>query len=186
MEGVISRLKYPKLLLLILTFVVAYFMFSGKAFLPFRSALVSLSYVGAFISGFFFTYGFTSAPATAMLLILAKEVNVPAAGFIAGLGALAGDLVIFKIVRYSLADEIKRLSKERVFGVINHRIPRLFRKYAVATFAGFIIASPLPDEIGVSLLAGATKISTGVFSIVSYLLNTFGILVVLAIGSKMM
>jgi len=52
----------------------------------------------------------------------------------------------------------------------------------VAIFAGFVIASPLPDEIGVSLLAGTTKISTRTFAILSYFLNTAGIFIVLLAG----
>lgn len=55
--------------------------------------------------------------------------------------------------------------------------------YLSAGVAGFIIASPLPDEIGVTLLAGVTKIETRVVAVVALTLNTVGIFAVLAIGS---
>lgn len=181
MNKILSKVKYPKFLLLILTFAIAYFIFKQRDFLPFHSTLLSLGYAGAFLAGIFFAYGFTAAPATAILLILAKEQNILLSGFIAGFGALIGDLLIFRFVRHSFADEIERLSKEKAINRLS-RIPAPFKKYLTAVFIGFIIASPLPDEIGVSLLVAVTKISTRMFSVFSYTLNTAGIFAVLAIG----
>lgn len=183
MGGVLSKLKYPKFFALILTFIVAYIIFKERNFLPFQDALLSLGYLGAFLSGIFFTYGFTAAPATAILLILAKEQNIFLAGFIAGFGALIGDLVIFKFIRYSFSDEIKKLSKGKVSNYFSDKSPYLFKKYLIPILAGFIISSPLPDEIGISLLAASTTISIRVFSIISYILNTAGIFVILIIGT---
>jgi len=177
------RIKYPKFILLILTFILAYIIFKESDFLPFHNFLLSLNYLGTFLSGLFFTYGFTAAPATALLLILAKEQNIFLASIIAGLGALIGDLTIFKVIRFSFKDEIKKLSKEKIVAKFNSRIPDIVKKYFIPVAAGFIIASPLPDEIGISLLATSKIVSTKVFSLMSYLLNTIGILIILIIGS---
>lgn len=183
MDNVWSRIKYPKLLLLLLTFAVAYLIFKERNFLPFHNFLLSMGYLGVFLAGIFFVYGFTAAPATAILLILAKEQSIILAGFIAGVGALMGDLVIFKFIRYSFADELEKLSKEKIITRLNHNAPNLLKKYFVPVLAGFIIASPLPDEIGVSLLAASRQISLELFSIISYVLNTAGIFVILIAGS---
>ncbi len=184
MKKILSKIKYPKLFFLIFTFIVAYFMFAGRDFLLFRSFLLNLEYFGVFLAGIFFAYGFTAAPATAMLLILSKGQNIFFTGFIAGLGALAGDLIIFKFIRHSFADEIKKLSEERAINDLNNKIPATLKKYFIIVLAGFIIASPLPDEIGVSLLAASqSTISTKIFSILSYFLNTLGIFAILLIGS---
>jgi len=183
MNKILLKLKYPKFLLLLLTFVVAYILLSGRNFLPVRNILSSFSYLGTFLAGMLFVYGFTAAPATAILLILAKGQNILLAGFIAGFGALIGDLLIFKFIRYSFADEIKKLTKEKVFVRVNNKIPKILKKYFVPVLACFIISSPLPDEIGVSLLAASTTISTRVFSVLSYILNTAGIFVILIIGN---
>lgn len=183
MKKILSKIKYPKLLLLIFTFIVAYLIFTGKDFSPFHELLLSLGYFGTFLSGIFFAYGFTAAPATAILLILSNEQNIFFAGFIAGFGALIGDLIIFKFIRYSFMDEIKKLSRQKTLNNFNNKIPSLLKKYFIPVLAGFIIASPLPDEVGVSLLASSWSISTKLFSIFSYLLNTTGIFVILIIGS---
>jgi hypothetical protein len=44
--------------------------------------LVSLGYPGTFLAGILYAYGFTSAPATAVLLILSVEQDIFLAGFI--------------------------------------------------------------------------------------------------------
>jgi len=176
------KIKYPKFALLLLTFVIAYALLSWRSTLPFQDVLLSLGYFGAFILGIFFAYGFTAAPATVFLLMLAKDYNIFLFGLIGGLGALTADLFLFTFIRSSFADEIKKASNEKVVKKFSHMIHGHLKKYVVPALAGFIIASPLPDEIGVCLLA-TSKISPRAFSVLSYLLNTLGILTVLAIGS---
>ncbi len=45
-----------------------------------------------------------------------------------------------------------------------------------------MIASPLPDEIGVALLSGTTKLSDRAFGIFCVTMNTLGILVILLLA----
>ena len=180
------RIKYPKLLLLLLSLLFAYILFKGKIFLPFHNFLLSLGYLGAFFSGFFYSYGFTAAPATAILLILAKEHNIIFASLIAGFGALIGSLIIFFYVRYTLRDELTKLSHEPLVHKIEVEEAKLFGKHIheiKMAFAGFLIASPLPTEIGISLMSSIKRISIKKFAIISYLLNTAGIFVILIIGN---
>ncbi|MEK6892248.1 MAG: hypothetical protein AABX25_03625 [Nanoarchaeota archaeon] len=176
--------KYPKFLLLFITIIIAYIMFYGKTYPPLQNFLSSAGYLGTFISGIFFVYGFTAAPATVILLVLAKEQNIWVAGLIGGLGALIGDLIIFKFLRVSFADEVSRLMHEKLISKVNKKVPNIFKKYLIPVFAGFIIASPLPDEIGVALLAINQNISMKIFTIISYVLNTIGIYVILLIGTS--
>ncbi len=179
------KIKYPKLILLLLTIFLAYFLFSGRDFAPLHSFLLSLGYVGIFFTGAFYSYGFTAAPATAVFLVIAKYENIYVASLIGGLGALLGDLVIFLFVRQSLNDEIGKLSKTELVKAINKEEKRLFgsfRHYITAVFAGFLIASPLPTEAGVALLASLKKVSVEKFIYIAYALHTFGIFIILYIG----
>ncbi|MFH1248585.1 MAG: hypothetical protein V1660_00340 [archaeon] len=182
MNKILAKVRYPKFLLLILTFVIAYILFSGRNFPLVNNALSSLGYLGTFLAGILYVYGFTAAPATAILLILAKQQNILAAGLIAGFGSLLGDLVIFNFIRLSFDDEIERISKEKAVVYLEKKMPPLLKKYLIPVLAGFIIASPLPDEIGVSLLAASRSISLKAFSVLSYVLNTGGIFVILIMG----
>lgn len=174
--------KYPKFYLLILTFFLAYILFTQRIFLPLRLSLIALDYTGIFLTGMLYSYSFTASTATAALLLLAKEHEILITGILAGFGALISDLLIFKFIRTTFQDEIKKLSNEKFIFYINRKIPGFLRKSIVPIIAAILIASPLPDEIGVSLFAAATKISINKFSIISYTLNTAGIFIILLIG----
>ena len=176
-------LAYPKLLLLIITFILAYLIFAGRTYHPLTDFVLMAGYLGTFIAGALFAYGFTAAPATAILLLLSKEQNIVAAGLIGGLGALIGDLLIFSFIRISFSDEIKRISNEKIIKTFNSHMPNHIKKYLLPVFAGFVIASPLPDEIGVTLLAAYKQMSFELFTMLSYALNTTGILFVLYVGT---
>ena len=177
--------KYPKFLLLFTTFLIAFLLFSGRTNPKFHVFIVSLGFLGTFLTGILFVYGFTAAPATAIFLILAKEQNILLAGMIGGLGALLGDLFIFNFIRHSFKDEVEKLYREKIIVYTNHKTPSFLRRYLLPVVAGFIIASPLPDEIGVTMLAASKSISAKVFSVISYVLNTAGIFVILIIGGSM-
>lgn len=185
MKKLFFKLKYPKLLVLVLTFILAYFIFRQWNSLPFHDEILSLGYFGIFLAGGFYAYGFTAAPATAVLLSLSKFQNLFLAGLIGGFGALMGDLIIFFFIRYQLNDEIKSLSKTKIAKFIDKEEKIIFghfKKYALAAFSGFIIASPLPTEIGVTLMSSIRGLSVKKFAIIAYILHTIGILIILAIG----
>ena len=181
--NILSEIKYPRLFLLILSFIVAYLLFSNRSFTPLHNILILLGYLGTFLAGILYAYGFTAAAATAMLLIFAKEQNFFLAGLIAGIGALLSDLIIFLFIRHTFAEEIKRLSGEKFFQRIQKKISSNIQRYVLVAFAGFIIASPFPTEIGVTLMASMKNISTKKFAVMAYLLHTTGIFTILLIGS---
>jgi uncharacterized membrane protein YdjX (TVP38/TMEM64 family) len=131
------RIKYPKLLLLVLSYVIAFFMFAGRSYASLHDTLVFLGYFGTFLAGFLYVYAFTAAPATVILLILAKEQNLLLEGFIAGLGALLGDFTIFYFVRYSLSGEIQKLLKEKIVKSVQKKVPSPIQKCLLASLASF-------------------------------------------------
>ena len=169
--------------MLVLSFIVTYIVFAEVAYVPIHDALVVLGYFGVFLAGFLYAYAFTAMPAAAILLILAKEQNLLFAGLIAGIGALLSDLLIFHFIRHGFSDEVQKLSNEKIVKVIHRSIPDSIRAYLFVTFAGFLIASPLPTEIGVTLMASIKRISTKKFAVIAYVLHTSAIFVILLIGS---
>jgi len=169
--------------LLVLSFIIAYILFADRPYIPLHNALVFLGYFGTFLAGFLYAYAFTAAPAVAILLILAKEQNLLFAGFIAGVGALLSDLAIFHFIRHGFSDEVEKLSKEKIVQYFQRKVPNSIRKYLFVSLAGILIASPLPTEIGVTLMASIKSISTRKFSIIAYVLHTSAIFVILLIGT---
>lgn len=146
----------------------------------------SHGYVSIFLAGFLFAYGFTAPFAVGFFVSLAPQVNIFIAAPLAGAGALMADLVIFQFIRTSFHDELDKLKFTRFFQKIRARFDDHFseklKKYILWSVAGFLIASPLPDEFGVSLISGFTNLDKKIFSIISYLLNTAGILAILALA----
>lgn len=181
------KIKYPKFLLLLLVYIITIVLFyNGKIYLPFHDFLVSFGYFGIFLGGIFYAYGFTAAPATVILLTLAKEHSFLSAGIIGGVGALLSDVIIFLFIRHSFIDEIEKLKKEKIAILIGKTIKKLlgsFNNYLLPVIASFLIASPLPTEIGVALLAAIKGLSVKKFLLIAYFLHTLGILVILLIGN---
>lgn len=178
------RIRYPKISLLIIAIILSYIIFSNEKVSAFVSSLGDLSYLGVFAAGMLFTLGFTS-PFSAGFFIVLNPPNIWLAGVIGGFGALLTDLLIFRFIRFSFMDEFVRLEKTRLFkktiNLIDGKISKKIKTYLLYTIAGIFIASPLPDEAGIMMLAGLTKIKQNIFAIVSFLLNTIGITILLLI-----
>jgi hypothetical protein len=182
-EGfVIGKIKYPKLSLFIISVILVYIFFSGLVYDPLHNVLVYMGYFGTFLAGLLYPYALTSAAGTGILLILAKEQSLLLAGAIAGFGALISDIILFFFVKHGFRDETEKLSKEKVVRTVNRWIPDSIREYFLSVFASILIASPLPTEIGIMLLASIKHISVKKFIIIVYLLHASAIFIILLIG----
>ena len=132
---------------------------------------------GSFVAGAFFTSVMTTAPAIAVLGVLSLHGNLFLVALVGGAGAVCGDYLIFSFVRDRLGDDlaylIKRNGSPRFFKIFHRKSFRW-----VLPFVGaLIIASPLPDELGLVLL-GVAKMSTRRFLAVSYAFNATGIFLI--------
>ena len=175
-------MKYPKFSIFFITIIIAYIIFINQESVIMQNTLFSLGLLGSFISGILYAYSFTSAIATSTLLILGRS-NITITGLIAGLGALFGNVIIYKFINHSFDDEIKKLSKEKIIIKINNLVNKDFRKYILPVLAVIVIASPLPDEVGVALLVASKKVMPPKYAyILFYLISTMGIFVILIIG----
>lgn len=178
------KFKYPKLTGLIVAIILSYIIFTNQNVADFIFNLGDLSYLGTFIAGMLFAFGFT-APFSAGFFITLNPSNILISGIIGGLGALFSDLLIFQFIRISFKDEFDRLEKnkqiKKIENIINNSLGKKIKNYILYVFAGILIASPLPDEVGITMLAGLTKIKLKVLVILSFLLNTLGILILLII-----
>src|SRR3989344_5847726 len=137
--------------------------------------------IGSFVAGTFFT----SAPAIAALGEIAHANSVLFTALFGALGAVVGDMVIFRFMR-------DRFSKH-LLTLIGHkggvaRLKALFRlrlfKWLTFLVGGLIIASPLPDELGISLL-GFSKTRLSLFIPLSFTFNFLGILIIGMIAKSM-
>jgi len=132
---------------------------------------------GSLIGGLFFTSIFTTAPAIVVLSDVAQTNSAIYVAAVGALGALLGDMLMFKFLRDRVAKDFYALfhvdPNQRYF-----RIPR-FRWLSVL-LGGFIIASPFPDELGLAIL-GFSNTKTNWVVPISYFFNFLGILAIASI-----
>lgn len=172
--------KYKNLTLLAISIILALLLSRYEPFHQFLLQLDGLGYVSIFIAGFLFVSTFTVSTGIVILLVLAERFSPLQIGIIAGLGAVLGDLVIFQFVKDKLVDELKDVY-DHVDG--KHELKKILRskyfRWTPPVIGAIIIASPFPDEIGISLM-GISKMKTYQFLILSFVLNAIGIFLVIS------
>lgn len=179
-----ERVQYPKFITLGFSIVLAYLLYRQGAFVWVHHVLNGRGYVSTFVAGLFFTFGFTSAFSVALFIEVADSVNPVLAAVLAGIGAAISDMTIFQFIRFSLEDELVRLQCTRTVTRIrdlftNHHILRHLKMYLIWALAAFFIASPLPDEIAITMLNGmCLTLNRRLFALLCFTLNTIGILVI--------
>lgn len=179
-----SPIRYPKFLLLFCSFALAYVLYQQGVFDTLPILFQGHGYVSMFIGGILFAFGFTAPFGIAIFVAMAPIVNPVLGAIIAGAGALLADLSIFQFVRLSFLDELSKFKASAVAQWMRdklHRenVPERIRQYVTWSIAGIMIASPLPDEIGVTLISGLTELKGRPFAITCYTLNTLGVLIIL-------
>ena len=130
--------------------------------------------IGSFIEGFFFTSILTTPPAIVALFKSAAYVPAWELALVGGFGAVCGDLLVFRFVQSRLVEYILRVA-------FHQRLMRIGARIAagplwwVSPLAGaVVIASPLPDEIGL-LMMGLSHIRLYQFVPMAFLANATGI-----------
>lgn len=111
------------------------------------------------------------------LLQLSQVESVLIVALIGGLGAVCGDLLIFSLFSHHVADDFDDIiSRVRRNPIKSAQKGRTFRWFG-ALVGAMIIASPLPDELGIAMM-GISRLSVRVFVPISYVFNSLGIAVI--------
>lgn len=136
--------------------------------------------LGSFIAGIFFTSSFTVAPAGTVLAEIGKVNGVLLTSLAGAAGAMLGDLVIFRFVRNRFVAHLSAYVSE-IGGT--EKLRRFFtrpsaRRASIAVGA-LVLASPLPDELGVAIL-GANRLDARLLPPLAFVANAAGIAAVCA------
>lgn len=164
--------------LIVLSVIVAILLLKTNVLAQILTSTVEIEFLGSLIAGMFFTSIFTTAPAIVALGEIAQVNGIVTTALWGAAGAVVGDLLIFRFVRDRFSVHLVELAKQNGTG---RRIAALlkFRLFHWMTFVagGLIIASPFPDELGISLL-GFSKMPLSYFIPLSYTFNFLGILAI--------
>src|SRR3989338_1199726 len=99
--------RYKNLTLALISVLMAVSVSKIEAVHQFLAGLGNFGYVSAFIAGGLFVSTFTVAAGAIILFFLDETFTPWEIGLFAGLGAVAGDLTIFKFVKNGLAGDRK-------------------------------------------------------------------------------
>lgn len=135
-------------------------------------------YLGALVAGIFFVSTFTFVPAGIVLFFLAENFNPFYIAIIAGLGTVLGDYLIFRFFKDRVFEEIRPALRKIGKPLVNKLIFTSRFSWMVPVLGAILIASPLPDEIGIALM-GLSKIKNWQFLVIAFFLNSLGILLML-------
>src|SRR3989344_2308881 len=173
--------EYKNLTILTASIIIAVVLSKVEIFHSFLLNLGGLGYLGAFIAGIMFVSIFTVSTSAVILLILAERLSPLGIGVVAGLGSVIGDYVIFRFLNGKLIEEIEPIYTSLGGNYVNRTIKAILEtkyfNWLIPVIGAIIIASPLPDEIGISLL-GFSKMKTSRFLLVSFILNSTGIFLI--------
>jgi len=166
--------KYKGLTLIVISILLTIFL-SKYNFL--NEALFNLRHIpffGSFIAGILYVSASTTALGILILLDLSKTLSPIEIAIIAGLGGAIADFVLFRFFKDNLLSEItpiyNKLGGRHLTRLIQHR----YFKWSLPIIGAIIIASPFPDELGISLM-GLSKIKNYQFVILSLILDITGV-----------
>jgi len=174
MKQNIRRLK-KDFLIIGLSFLAAYAFVRFGAINHFLTATQEFKILGSFVAGMFFTSAFTIAPASVALAGLALSGPLFLVAFWGALGALFGDLILFFLIRDVFADDLMKIFRRFWHRHFFSSFHLGFLKWLAPFFGALIIASPLPDELGLALM-GLSKTKLIVLIPISFIFNFIGIL----------
>lgn len=177
-----KKWEYPYLTAVLISIFIAIFLGSSETFKSWLLHLGSLEYIGALIAGSLFVSSFTAAISIVVIAIMTENINPMALALIGGVGAVMGDYLVFKLIRSHLQDELAMLFGKEGTNYVKHVLKSKYISWTLPIIGAFIIASPLPDELGVSLL-GMSKMSDAKFILISYISNAIGILMIASVAT---
>lgn len=172
------------LLLILASIVVAIFLVRVGVLTNLFAVTEEAKIIGSFISGIFFTSAFTIAPASISLAEIAKTTSPFVVAFWGAIGAVIGDMIIFLFVRDRFAEDIMEVLKISKARKILHFFRKGFFRWLSPLLGAIIIASPLPDELGITLL-GISKVRSVNLAIISFVMNFIGVLLVALVSGAL-
>lgn len=178
--------QYKHTLLLGGSIVVAFILFFSGYLHAITHTIDGYGYITAFLAGLLFTISFTSAIASLIFVELGNTTSPLLFAVVGGLGAMVSDLLLYRFLKTSLLEEWKLIMVAHISTQRRAQMERITKNrvfiWTVPFIASVLIASPVPDEVGVALFS-VINFHPKYFSLISFLANMGGIFILLTIGS---
>lgn len=157
-------------------------LFSELGVLAFlRSLFGGFIVIESFITGLFFTSLITTPLSIASFIEMSHYANFWAIAIPGALGALVGDIIIFVFLKETLGRDFKHLLSSPFNKTIKTVFKRRLWRWLTPFIGALIIASPLPDELGLMMM-GFSKMRLSILIPISVTMNFIGIMLILGIS----
>lgn len=176
-----ARRELIKDVLFVLIGVVVAITFSRMGVIDGFVKIIGNNISTSFLAGIFFTSIFTIAPAAIAFVDIA-DTSMTVVAFWGALGALCGDLILFYFIRDRFAENLIASVRPSVIKNVLNSFHLGFMKWLSPILGALIIASPLPDELGLTLL-GISKTKISILIPISFVMNFIGIMALLYFAS---
>lgn len=176
-----ARKELIKDILFVLIGAVVAIILSRFGFIDWFVNIIGNQVFSSFFAGLFFTSIFTIAPSSVALVNITNASMLTVA-FWGALGALCGDLILFYFIRDRFAENLVASIRPSVTRYILSSFHLGFMKWLSPVLGALIIASPLPDELGLTLL-GISKTRISILIPISFVMNFIGIIALLYFAS---
>lgn len=161
----------------IISISLAWFLVKSGVLHDWIAIVLPHRFIGEFIAGMLYTSFLTSPLSLAMLLVIAGQGNPIIIALLGGLGASFGDLLLVRFFRDNYKEEVDGVSRELQLQKIDNFLKKYQAEFLIPLLGAIIIASPFPDEIGL-LMLGISKLEYKQIALVSFILNSAGILLI--------
>lgn len=167
---------YKHLTLIGISIVIAFYLLQNSAFSSLLHHLGNWGYLGAFLGGILFVCTFTISIGAVILFILANNgLSILEIALFAALGEVTFDFIVFHFIRSKeLENELKELFDKFGGYKLRHLIKTKYFSWTLPVIGAVILASPLPDELGVSLM-GISKMKQSKFLVTAFILDFVGV-----------
>lgn len=170
----LKNYKYKGLTLLFISILFTIFLSKYTSFNQLFLKAKYIPFVGSFVAGLLYISSSTAALGILMFSDLAKIISPIEIALLGGLGAVVADFLLFRFLKDSLLSEITPIYNKLGGRYLTKLMYHKFFRWSLPIVGAIIIASPFPDEIGISLM-GISKIKSYQFVLLSFALNASGI-----------
>lgn len=153
----------------------SYFLFNNGSLEELIGVLKPYALIPELLAGAMYTSVLTTPLAVALFFIIGRYNDPLYVALVAATTAMIVDLTILKFFRYLVFGKRSPIGQNPAF-IQMLKTLRSWHIFAIAApiLGAVIIASPLPDEIGIVLL-GLSRLQNLQIGFISYLLNALGI-----------
>ena len=132
----------------------------------------NLGVLGIFGVGLFFTSVMTAGPAAILLALMTRSFPIIVVAFFGSLGSMVGDLLIFLFIRKTVVQNTDVLIGKKAYQKLYSYTHLGFLRWMGAVVGAFVIISPLPDELALTIM-GLFRIHPRYIVLISFAMNFF-------------